>query len=60
MLHFRGGIAFRVMEELLRRIFADKRTACLFVKKDNRPALSLYRKLGFRVGDGYQISYFKI
>ncbi len=55
-----SGIAYRVMEELLRRIFAEKRTACLFVKKDNRPALSLYRKLGFRVADGYQICYFKM
>jgi GNAT superfamily N-acetyltransferase len=54
-----SGIAFRVMEELLRRIFADKHTASLFVKKDNLPALSLYRKLGFRILDGYQISYFK-
>ncbi len=54
-----SGIAFRVMEELLRRIFAEKRSACLFVKKDNLPALSLYRKLGFRIADGYQISYFK-
>jgi ribosomal protein S18 acetylase RimI-like enzyme len=47
------------MEELLRRIFAEKQTACLFVKTNNLPALSLYRKLGFRIGDGYQISYFK-
>jgi len=54
-----SGIAFRVMEELLRRIYAEKQTVCLFVKKDNLPALSLYRKLGFRIGDGYQISYFK-
>ena len=54
-----SGIAFRVMEELLRRIFSDKHTASLFVKKDNLPALSLYRKLGFRIFDGYQISYFK-
>ena len=54
-----SGIAFRVMEELLQRIFAEKLTACLFVKKDNRPALSLYRKLGFRAADGYQICYFK-
>jgi GNAT superfamily N-acetyltransferase len=54
-----SGIAFRVMEELLRRIYAEKTTACLFVKKDNLPALSLYRKLGFRIADGYQISYFK-
>jgi GNAT superfamily N-acetyltransferase len=54
-----SGIAFRVMEELMRRIFAEKPAACLFVKKDNLPALSLYRKLGFRVDDGYQICYFK-
>jgi GNAT superfamily N-acetyltransferase len=54
-----SGIAYRVMEELLRRIFAEKHTACLFVKKANRPALSLYRKLGFRVRDGYRINYFK-
>jgi GNAT superfamily N-acetyltransferase len=54
-----SGIAFRVMEELLRRIYAEKNTACLFVKMNNFPALSLYRKLGFRIADGYQISYFK-
>lgn len=54
-----NGIAFRVMEELLRRIFAQKPTVCLFVKKTNLPALSLYGKLGFRIADGYRISYFK-
>jgi GNAT superfamily N-acetyltransferase len=54
-----SGIAFRVMEELLRRIYSEKQATCLFVKKDNLPALSLYRKLGFRVCDGYQIGYFK-
>ncbi|MBN2551481.1 MAG: GNAT family N-acetyltransferase [Spirochaetales bacterium] len=54
-----AGIAFRVMEELLRRIFAQKQTACLFVKKNNLAALSLYRKLGFRIAEGYRISYFK-
>jgi GNAT superfamily N-acetyltransferase len=54
-----SGIAFRLMEELLRRIYAEKQASCLFVKKDNRPAQSLYRKLGFRIGDGYRISYFK-
>jgi predicted GNAT family acetyltransferase len=54
-----SGLAFRVMEELLGRIFSEKTIACLFVKKNNLPALSLYRKLGFRTVDGYQISYFK-
>jgi GNAT superfamily N-acetyltransferase len=54
-----SGVAFRVMEELLRKIFAEKSTVCLFVKKNNLPALALYGKLGFRVADGYRISYFK-
>ena len=54
-----SGLAFRVMEELLHRIFSEKPTACLFVKKGNLPALSLYRKLGFRSADGYRISYYK-
>jgi hypothetical protein len=53
------GIAQRVMLELLRIIYAEKHTACLFVKKSNLPALSLYKKLGFRVGDGYKICYFR-
>ena len=54
-----SGLAFQVMEELLRRIFSEKPTACLFVKKGNLPALSLYRKLGFRSADGYQINYYR-
>ena len=54
-----SGIAYRVMEELLRRIFAEKAAVCLFVKKNNLPALSLYKKLGFTVADGYHICYFK-
>jgi N-acetylglutamate synthase-like GNAT family acetyltransferase len=54
-----SGVACRLMEELLRLIFAEKSVACLFVKKTNEPALSLYRKLGFRIADGYRISYFK-
>jgi predicted GNAT family acetyltransferase len=55
-----SGIAFHLMEDLLRRIFTEKHTACLFVKKNNHPALALYRKLGFRIADGYQICYFKM
>jgi len=54
-----SGIAYRVMEELLRRIFAEKAAVCLFVKKTNLPALALYKKLGFTVADGYHICYFK-
>jgi predicted GNAT family acetyltransferase len=55
-----SGVAYRVMVELLRRIFSQKQIVCLFVKKNNLPALSLYNKLGFRIVEGYQISYFKI
>jgi GNAT superfamily N-acetyltransferase len=55
-----SGIAFRVMEELLRRVFAHKDMACLFVKKDNLPALALYKRLGFATADSYRISYFQI
>jgi ribosomal protein S18 acetylase RimI-like enzyme len=53
------GIAYRVMEELLKRIFAEKPMVCLFVKETNLPALSLYRKLGFLSADRYRISYFR-
>jgi predicted GNAT family acetyltransferase len=55
-----SGIAFRVMEELLRQVFAHKDMACLFVKKDNLPALALYKRLGFATADSYRISYFQI
>lgn len=52
-----GGIAAVVMSELLERIFRARRTVSLFVKTANRPALGLYRKLGFRSLDAYRISY---
>jgi hypothetical protein len=53
------GVASLVMVELLGRIFSEKSMVCLFVKKNNMPALSLYRKLGFTIADGYRINYFK-
>jgi GNAT superfamily N-acetyltransferase len=57
--HRGGGIATRVMSELLERIFRTKRMASLFVKLSNRPAIALYHKLGFRSLDSYRISYFQ-
>lgn len=52
------GFSFRVLEALLERLFREKRTVSLFVKKTNLPALRLYQKLGFSTADSYRISYF--
>jgi predicted GNAT family acetyltransferase len=56
---FRGKkIARLLMRRLLLHIFSDGKTACLFVKKHNLPALRLYDGLGFRIAENYRISYF--
>jgi uncharacterized protein len=41
------GIARRGMSELCARLFADSRSACLFVNDFNAPALEVYRRIGF-------------
>ncbi|MDR1317149.1 MAG: GNAT family N-acetyltransferase [Spirochaetales bacterium] len=51
-------VARFLMRRLLGHIFADGKTACLFVKKHNLPALRLYAGLGFRIAENYRISYF--
>ena len=56
----RKGIAQCLMYLLLRKIFKIKRIASLFVKKSNIPAISLYRKLGFKMRENFRISYFLI
>ena len=53
-----GGLATAVVSELLERIFEEKEVACLFVKKRNRPAISLYERLGFQPVTEYVISYY--
>jgi GNAT superfamily N-acetyltransferase len=56
---FRGKKAARfLMNSLLAHIYADGKQACLFVKKHNLPAISLYGSLGFRIAENYRISYF--
>jgi predicted GNAT family acetyltransferase len=52
------GIGAAVVSELLDRVFADKREACLFVKKHNRSAIALYERLGFTPVTDYVISYY--
>ncbi len=55
-----AGIARLVVSELLDRIFREKDSACLFVKKRNRPAIALYERLGFAPVNEYVISYYGI
>jgi ribosomal protein S18 acetylase RimI-like enzyme len=51
-------IARTLVAHLMRHIFANGKTACLFVKKQNSPAIRLYSNLGFRIAENYRISYF--
>lgn len=52
------GIGRIVMTALLEHIRRDKAHACLFVKKDNDPAIRLYLGLGFVIRGEYRISYY--
>jgi predicted GNAT family acetyltransferase len=54
------GCARAVMVALLREVFREKGAACLFVKKNNRPAISLYHGLGFQPVNEYAISYYGV
>ena len=51
-------LAKAVVSHLLKTVFSEKQEACLFVKKHNRPAISLYERLGFAPVTDYAISYF--
>jgi GNAT superfamily N-acetyltransferase len=53
----RMGLAHLLMLELLKHIFRLNKTACLFVKKINKPAVMLYRKLGFTIIADFRITY---
>lgn len=53
-----AGLARLVVSELLRRILREKEGASLFVKKNNRPAISLYERLGFSTVTDYVINYY--
>jgi uncharacterized protein len=52
------GMARMVVSSLLREIFREKESACLFVKQKNRPAITLYDRLGFVTVSDYVISYY--
>ncbi len=52
------GLGRAVMAALLECIFREKAGACLFVKRENAPAVALYLRLGFVVAGGFRISYY--
>jgi predicted GNAT family acetyltransferase len=54
------GFAGIVVEALLRVVFKEKKAACLFVKKRNRPALALYDRIGFVPVMDNAISYYGV
>ena len=53
------GVSTYIMKVLLNEIHMSGRKAVLYVKKDNKPALALYRKLGFHIIDEYKAYYVK-
>ena len=54
----REGYGSKVLEILAAKIHKKGKKACLFVKKDNMPAIRLYSKLGFSIREEFRISYF--
>ncbi|GAB1433765.1 hypothetical protein MASR2M29_24020 [Spirochaetota bacterium] len=56
---YRGlGLGKFVLETILSDILKMQKGACLFVKKTNSTAISLYKRLGFIKTADYRISYF--
>lgn len=56
----RQGVGCHLMHALLEELLAEKKAVSLFVKCGNQPALALYRRLGFRIAEGYRISYYRL
>jgi predicted GNAT family acetyltransferase len=52
------GIGFQLLQHLLNEIFETKKTASLFVKKNNTRAIKMYEKAGFELLDSFRISYY--
>lgn len=53
--HYSQVLVFNLCQKILR----TRHLPILFVKKENIPAMNLYKKLGFKVVGGYTILYFK-
>ena len=52
------GIAQKLVAELVAVLSAEGRAASLFVKKRNEAAIAAYRRVGFRAGGEYRITYY--
>ncbi|MBN1700075.1 MAG: GNAT family N-acetyltransferase [Spirochaetales bacterium] len=52
------GIGYAIMARLLNDIFKKHKLATLFVKKNNTPAITLYRKIGFSIRENFRINYY--
>lgn len=53
------GVGTALMLRLLGHLAAERKTATLFVKKDNAAAVRMYRNLRFSVLDEFRISYYR-
>jgi uncharacterized protein len=51
------GISTLLMKILLNEIQTSGKKTVLYVKNENKPALALYKKLGFRIADNYSAHY---
>jgi hypothetical protein len=57
---YRGmGFARQVVGRIIVEAEENSKGISLFVKKENRPAISLYRRLGFTITGEYRITYFR-
>ncbi len=57
-LYRRNGYAGALIQALCNRATRAQKQAVLFVKEKNKPALSLYQKLGFKECGRYTIAYY--
>ncbi len=53
------GVARSLMARVIEHCRLDGKMTALFVKTDNRPAIALYRRLGYRVDGEFSILYFR-
>lgn len=54
----RNYYAWHLIYTICKRIQKNNKNPCLFVKNDNTPAISLYKKIGFKIQGEFSILYF--